>query len=138
MIIAESTFSQEQESFIIEITEDFTQDLTNFSSLEQKAINNKLERITQAVEENNFSYLFKHLTKLCQPLTQYTSSLYVLRVTDTLKILLFYEDDPIFNRKIMTLLRICYHNNIDRVLKSLRESFYQKQLNEIRNIENEG
>lgn len=138
MIIADQVLSTEPESFVIEITEGFEQDLNRLSSLEQKQVNSKLKRITTALEDGNVAYFFKHLHKLHSSLTQYTSSLYVLTVNRELRLFLFYEDDPIFNRKIMTLLRVCHHDDMDRVSKGVAESFYQQQLNEIGKTENEG
>jgi mRNA-degrading endonuclease RelE of RelBE toxin-antitoxin system len=131
MVIADQLVSTEQESFVIEITEDFEKDLKCLDSLAQKKVNSKLEKITMAIEEGNLDYLIKDLDKINPSLNQYTSSLYKLKIGRDIRIFLFYENDPIFNRKIMTLLRACYQKDMEKLLNNLSQSFYQKQLSEI-------
>jgi len=135
MIIADQLLSEEQEELVIEYTEDFQKDLNSFSLKEQNSVNTKLEQITKAIESNNFAYLFRKLQKVRLTLNEYTSSLYTLTVSLDLKVLLFYEDDPIFNRKIMTLLRVYHSKNMERVLQGLVESFYQDKLCNIQDNE---
>jgi len=135
MIIADQLLSEEQEELVIEYTEDFQKDLNSFSLKEQNSVNTKLEQITKAIESNNLAYLFRKIQKVRLTLNEYTSSLYILKVSLDLRILLFYEDDPIFNRKIMTLLKVFHSKNMERVLQGLVESFYQDKLCNIQDNE---
>ena len=54
------------------------------------------------------------------------SSLYVLRATDQIRVILTIEDDPLFGRKIVTLIRVIKHDDLDRTFNSIAESLYQK------------
>lgn len=138
MVIANQTLSEEQGTFVIEITKDFEDDLEHLNQSQKTQVNNKLERITTAIENNNFSYLFKHLKKLDSILLfQYTSSLYTLKISRDIRVFLFFEDDPIFNCQVMTLLRVCYRKDMERVLRGLAKSFYQQNLKGIGAINND-
>lgn len=53
------------------------------------------------------------------------SSLYVLRATEQIRVILTIEDDPIFGRKIVTLIRVVNHDDLDRAFNSIAESLYQ-------------
>lgn len=139
MISANPINLEKRESFVIEITEDFEKDLNKLTTLQQKQVDKKLQRIGLAIESNDDSYLYKDLQKVHSvSLYQYTSSLHILKVNKDLRIFLFYVDDPIFNSKIMTLLRVCLHKNMNKVLKNLCESFYQNNLKNIGEIDDEG
>jgi len=53
------------------------------------------------------------------------SSLYALRVNPKYRVLLTVDDDPIFDRTTMTLLRVVKRDELDRAFKSAAESLYQ-------------
>lgn len=53
------------------------------------------------------------------------SSLYVLRATDQIRVILTIEDDPLFGRKVVTLIRVVKHDDLDRAFNSIAESLYQ-------------
>ena len=53
------------------------------------------------------------------------SSLYVLRATDQLRVILTIEDDPLFDARVVTLLRAVRHDKMERVFNSIAESFFQ-------------
>ena len=54
------------------------------------------------------------------------SSLYVLRVSTQIRVILTIEEDPLFDQKIITLFRVVKHDDMDRTYKSIAESLYQQ------------
>ena len=54
------------------------------------------------------------------------SSLYVLRVSPQLRVILTIEDDPLFEQKIITLFRVVGHDDMSRAFNSVAESLYQQ------------
>ena len=53
------------------------------------------------------------------------SSLYVLRATEQIRVILTIEDDPLFGQTIVTLIRVVKHDDLDRAFNSIAESLYQ-------------
>jgi hypothetical protein len=138
MVIANQINLQTRESLVIETTEDFSQDLNKLTELQKQEIDSKLQAISLAIEDNNNASLFNYLQKVTAiSLSEYTSSLHILKVNHNLRIFLFYEDDPLFNRQIITLLRVCLYQDMNKVLKDLCQSFYQEKLNYLGEIDDE-
>lgn len=52
------------------------------------------------------------------------SSLYVLRVSEKIRVILTIEDDPLFDRKLITLMRVVTQDQLDRSYRSISESLY--------------
>jgi mRNA-degrading endonuclease RelE of RelBE toxin-antitoxin system len=53
------------------------------------------------------------------------SSLYALRVSPDLRVILTVEDDPLFGRTLVTLLRVVRHSALDKVFRGVVEGLYQ-------------
>lgn len=53
------------------------------------------------------------------------SSLYVLRASPQVRVILTIEEDPLFDQKIVTLFRVVRHDDMDRAFNSIAESLYQ-------------
>jgi hypothetical protein len=122
----------EDSAVIIETTESFIQDLNNFPVAEQEKVNNKLQTITSLVEEENLDeivQLFKKIQGI--KMNNYSSSLYQLKVSSNLRILLFFEEDPLFDRKIITLLHVFYRQDMEKAIANFAKSFYQNELSEM-------
>lgn len=54
------------------------------------------------------------------------SSLYVLRATDQIRVILAIDEDPLFDQKIVTLIRVVKHDDLDRAFNSIAKSLYQQ------------
>jgi mRNA-degrading endonuclease RelE of RelBE toxin-antitoxin system len=54
------------------------------------------------------------------------SSLYVLRVSAQIRVILTIEEDPLFDQKIITLFRVVKHDDMERAFNSIAESLYQQ------------
>jgi mRNA-degrading endonuclease RelE of RelBE toxin-antitoxin system len=121
----------EDSAVIIETTESFIQDLNNFPLAEQEQVNNKLQAIASLIEEENLEELVQLFNKIEGiKLTNYSSSLYQLKVSSNIRILLFFEEDPLFDRKIITLLHVFYRQDMKKAIANFVKSFYQNEIGE--------
>ena len=62
----------------------------------------------------------------------YESSLYVLRVSQKLRVILAVDEDPIFDQVIFTLYRVVKRDNLDKEYQGIAESLYQELLHQKR------
>jgi H2-forming N5,N10-methylenetetrahydromethanopterin dehydrogenase-like enzyme len=125
----------EDSAVIIETTESFLRDLKNFPLAEQEQVNNKLQAIASLIEEETLDELVQLFNKVKGiKLTNYSSSLYQLKVSSTIEILLFFEEDPLFERKIITLLHVFYRQDMEKAIADFVKSFYQNEISEMPTI----
>lgn len=70
---------------------------------------------------------YRKLDPLSQPLglDEYESSLYVLKASQKIRVILSIDEDPIFNRVVLTLFRAVRHDDLDAAQKDIAESLYQ-------------
>jgi hypothetical protein len=112
---------------LFESTQQFEQDVEELSEKEGATVIHRINRFaTRYPNRQSFDY-----TKLQQPpfsfnLNGYDSSLYVLRVSPTLRLILAIDEDPIFDQVIFTLFRVVNRDNIERAYTSIAESLYQE------------
>jgi mRNA-degrading endonuclease YafQ of YafQ-DinJ toxin-antitoxin module len=113
----------------IDITDDFEKDLGKVSKLDNQLITKKINHLIELL--NNDQSISRHLYRLHKiaPINDLNSSLYIFKVNKTIRVILTFEDDPLFDQKIITLLRVANHSKLDRVFKGLQESIYQSYLN---------
>lgn len=134
-ISEQSSLGSDEEKIVINIVESFEQDLKKLSPQDSQKINQKLDLFFTQLQEGNIKFLTNKLKKVPIQLLIYTSSLYFLKIDVRLGIILFFEDDPIFSQKIVTLLRVFLHRDFKKILKDLTESYYQKYLAEMRDAQ---
>jgi hypothetical protein len=58
----------------------------------------------------------------------YESSLYTLKVSYQLRLILSVDEDPIFGQVIFTLFRVVKHDDLDKAYRGVAESLYQDLL----------
>jgi tmRNA-binding protein len=120
---------------VIETTESFLGDLKNFPLAEQEKVNKKLQAIASLIEEENLEKLIQLFNKVQGiKLANYSSSLYQLKVSSNIEILLFFEEDPLFDRKIITLLHVFYRQDNEKAIANFVKSFYQNELSEMPSV----
>ena len=78
--------------------------------------------------------VYRKLDRLHSPslLNGYESSLYTLRVSQKLRVILTVDEDPIFGQVIFTLFRVAKHDDFDKAHKGVAESLYQEILHQDR------
>jgi len=122
---------------VVKTTESFQKDLDSLDKARQKQVLDKIHFIVNLTQSNDFSFLELPLNSIERiKLSEYTSSIYELSVAQNLRVLLFFEDDPIFNQKVLTLLRVFPRSDMEKVLKSLAESYYQQELLAVEDTDN--
>jgi len=89
------------------ITEGFVADEKRLSDNDRREMGIGLNRLGDDAREDNVRKLFRN-NKMSFPNTikREQSSLYMFKATNNLRVVLAYDDDPIFDKKIITLYRV--------------------------------
>lgn len=111
---------------VVESTEAFKQDLTAFSESEQSVI---LEQIQQGIpllfEDQTFHQRRLHQFYTFNLPHDSASSLYSFIVNYRIRVVLTWDDDPIFQRTLITLFRVVESQTIAEVYQQVGEQIYQ-------------
>jgi hypothetical protein len=115
---------------LIESTKDFENDLSKLSESERAEAVKKINDcaslfLTQKAE------VYRKLRRLplsSSALNGYESSLYTLRVSQKLSLILTVDEDPIFRQVIFTLFRAVKHDDLDKAYQGIAKSLYQELL----------
>lgn len=112
-----------------EITAAFEKDLDALPKKERLRIINKINMYCSLLDGDRAGF-FKHAHRPVVPVlhSQLRSSLYSLRVAREMRVLVTVDNDPLFGRILVTLLRVVRYKNLDKVYRRLAESIYQKDL----------
>jgi plasmid maintenance system killer protein len=111
---------------LIQSTKEFEQDLEKFSKIEQFTIVKNMNKCLEflSIDRNSFDAYSKQLKQL--KLNQnYDSSLYSLRINEKIQVILTIDDDPIFDRTLITLFRVVNVEDALKAYNSVAESIYQ-------------
>ena len=121
---------------LIESTKDFEQDLEQFSNTEKFKIIKKLNRYVELLSTNT-NLFYKNSTQLrnIRLNENYDSSIYSLRINDKIRIILTIDDDPIFDRTVITLFRAVKPEDAPKAYNSVAETLYQDFTIENQDIE---
>jgi hypothetical protein len=114
---------------LIESTKGFENDLTKLSEDEKAAAIQKINDCASLFPTHKAD-VYRKLRRLRLPsnLNGYESSLYTLRVSRTLKVILAVDEDPIFGQVIFTLFRTVKQDELERAYQNVAESLYQDLL----------
>jgi hypothetical protein len=108
------------------ITHRFEKDLTHFSKENQQRITHSIHQYTPSFDtkQGDPTHHIYQPYKIQLP-EGLDSSLYVLRSTPQISVLLSIENDPLVARKLITLFRAVKQDELDRAFHSLAHSLYQ-------------
>jgi Txe/YoeB family toxin of Txe-Axe toxin-antitoxin module len=111
---------------LIESTKDFEQDLEQFNNRDKFKIIKKLNRYVELLSIDK-TLFYKNSTQLINiPLKEnYDSSIYSLRINEKIRIILTIDDDPIFERTVITLFRAVKAEEAPEAYNSVAETLYQ-------------
>ncbi len=111
---------------LIESTKDFEQDLEQFSNTEKFKIIKKLNRYVELLSIDT-TLFYKNSTQLrnIRLNENYDSSIYSLRINEKIRIILTIDDDPIFDRTVITLFRAVKPEDAHKAYNSVAETLYQ-------------
>lgn len=115
---------------LFQITKHFEKDLKKFSSGDQKIIEKKINYFAQIFQENPSAFysLTHKLNQLVTLSSGLNSSLYALKIGREIRLIATFDNDPIFDQIIITLLACVRHNNYQKALRGIAESLYQRTL----------
>lgn len=109
-----------------DITRGFEKDLKHFSKENKNRITDSINEYAPVfdAEQGDVTHHIYQPCKIQLP-EGLDSSLYVLRVTPKIRVLLTIEDDPLFDRKLVTLIRVVNHDELDNAFNAVAQSLYQ-------------
>lgn len=118
---------------LIESTKDFEKDLAKLNEDERAVVIEKINDCASLFPTNKVAtYRKMHRLRLPSLANGYESSLYTLRVSQKLRVILAVDEDPIFEQIIFTLFRVVQHSELDKAYKGIAESLYQDLLHQDR------
>ena len=123
---------------IIQSTKEFEQDLKALSNADKETIINQMNQYFQLfLNEPEFLFNLKNLNQIkkLNLKNNYDSSLYSLRVNPNFRVILTIDDDPIFNRKDITLFRVVSSVEASNAYKKVANVLYKDLMIEQEKVE---
>lgn len=114
---------------LIESTKAFEKDLARLSENEKAVAIQKINDCASLFPTQKAN-VYRKLRRLplASALNDYESSLYTLRLSQKLRVILTVDEDPIFGQVIFILFRVVKHDELDKAYKSVADSLYQNLL----------
>lgn len=114
---------------LIESTRAFEKDLARLSEDEKAVAIQKINDCASLFPTQKAD-VYRKLRRLplASALNGYESSLYTLRVSQKLRVILTVDEDPIFGQVIFTLFRVVKHDELEKAYQGVAESLYQELL----------
>ncbi|MDF2387997.1 hypothetical protein JMG10_41565 [Nostoc ellipsosporum NOK] len=113
---------------LIQSTKQFEQDLACFSQVDQDNIIEEINKVCQLIlhdPETLFQKIAHSQFEKIKLDKDYDSSLYSLRLKPAIRLILTIDDDPIFDRKLITLFRIVKPEEAAKAYSAVAETLYQ-------------
>lgn len=115
---------------VVESTETFNQDLAAFTEAERSIILEQIQRgIPLLFDDKNYQKRRLHQFYYFELPHDYGSSLYSFIVNYRLRVILTWDDDPIFERTLITLFRVTNSQNVAEVYRQVGEQIYRSIFN---------
>jgi hypothetical protein len=122
-------------NILIESTNDFEKDLSNLTEGQKERTIQEINRCADLFPAKKEKvYLQLHQLRFLSILDEYDSTLYVLKVSEALNVILTVDEDSIFEQVIFTLFRAIQYDDLDKAHKSVAEALYQDFLRQDREI----
>lgn len=114
---------------LIESTKSFEKDLSQLSEEDQAATIKKIDDCASLFPIQKAD-VYRKLCRLhlSSKLNGYESSLYSLKISQKIRVILTVDEDPIFRQVIFTLFRVIKHSELDQAYKGVAEALYQDLL----------
>lgn len=114
---------------LIESTRGFENDLDSLDEAEKALVVESINDCASLFPTHKTDVYRKlHHLPLLSNLNGYESSLYTLRTSQELRVILTVDEDPIFEQVILTLFRVVNHRDLDRTYEAVAASLYQEIL----------
>ena len=114
---------------LIESTREFEKDIALLNEGKKATVIQKIN-YGASLFPTQKSNVYRKLRRLplSSELNGYESSLYTLRISQKLRVVLAVDEDPIFGQAIFTLFRAVQHDELDKAYKGVAEFLYQDLL----------
>jgi mRNA-degrading endonuclease RelE of RelBE toxin-antitoxin system len=114
---------------LFESTRKFEKGLKKFSSPEKARVIDKLNQYVQLLDSNEKDF-YRHAfqPRKIKLTHDNESTLFALRVTQDIRIILTVDKDPLFDQTLITLLGISRHSDLPKLFNNISESIYQSNL----------
>ena len=111
---------------LIESTKHFEQDLGRLNQDKKNVVIQKINDFVSLFPEHK-SEGYRKLRRINYPsgLNGYDSSLYTLKISHQIRVILSVDEDPIFDQMIFTLFRVVTYDELNKAYQSIAESLYQ-------------
>jgi len=121
---------------LFESTKEFEQDLEQFNKTDRYTI---IKQINQSFEmlltDKSLFYQNTNQFQKIKVAKNYDSSLYSLKIDKTIRLIFTIDEDPIFDRTLITLFRVVNAEDASKVYISIAKSLYQDFMVENQEIE---
>ncbi len=112
---------------LIESTQKFEDDIDRLSAIDKATVIQSINDCVAQVTAQNIDTSTDMYQLLLRSLPdEYISSLYVLRVTQEIRIVLAIDEDPIFDRIIWTLFRVTDPSREHMAYEEIAEALYKE------------
>ena len=113
---------------LIEITQGFDADEKRLSASERQSLDNALNELVKTAREQPWPRkLYRsHTVVFPNTISQKDSTLYMYKATRKHRVILTFDEDPIFNQRIIQLLRIASITNSVGVFNSVATLLYKR------------
>ncbi|MCR4613449.1 MAG: hypothetical protein K5778_05555 [Bacteroidaceae bacterium] len=114
---------------LIEITKGFDADEKRLSASERQSLDKALNELVKTAREQPWPRkLYRsHNVSFPASISQQKSTLYMFRATRKYRVILTFDEDPIFNQRIIQLLRITSINESVEVFNVVASILYNKK-----------
>jgi hypothetical protein len=113
---------------LVEKTASFDADLMLLSDKERSMVTEKLNFLVSTIMEKGNTKQLYRLQKLQLP-NNLSSSLFIFRIDTQLRAIVTFEQDPLFNQSVLTLIRLIKHTDLDKTFNAVSEALYQDMFN---------
>jgi hypothetical protein len=112
---------------LVESTKHFEGDLANLEAVDRASTIQKINDCASLFSTHKAD-VYRKLRRLRIPpnLNGYESSLYTLRISQKLRVILTVDEDPIFGQVIFTLFRAVDPDQVEAAYQGVSESLYQE------------
>lgn len=111
---------------LVEITKWFDDEEKKLSAKERGDLTKSLNKLVQSARDVRFPRRLYRTNKLLFPqiIKREDSTMYLFKATPSLRVVLTLDDDPIFNHRIMKLMRVSNAKSITEVFNDTARLLY--------------
>ena len=114
---------------LFEASKKFEKDLNQFEKKERAKILEKLNYYCDALlNDKSIFYSSVHKPHIFMLGNDMQQSLYSMRISIDIRVILTVDEDPLFDQILITLFRVIRHDQLEKAFRSIGESLYQQLL----------